>query len=234
MHTLPETACPAPADVATSSGETPMSSAVSKILPMAGFGLLGLLPAMAGTWLWTRHGVEAEAAKARRDAQAGEAVMRLSAGNLSATLQFQNAVRDAELKTATAFLSSRQQAESGKNAGENERLAAEKKAADEVEETLTVMAARMPAYSAEAGFLKDEARTAAKLADATWPALKTTAEALQTRLSAPVQQKDLPALESDVKGFEQKLAPGVLPEPQEWEQEAKSLLEDWHRKVTGA
>lgn len=210
-----------------------MSSAVSKIIPMAGFGLLGLLPAMAGTWLWTRHGVEAEAVKTRQESQAKEALTRVSAGSLSATLQFQNAVHDTELKTATAFLSARQQTESGKNAGENERIATEKKAAEEAEETLTAMAARMPAGSTDAGSLKADARAAIKLADATWPALKSTAEALQTRMSAPVQQKDLPALESDVKSFEQKLAPGALPEPQEWEQKAKSLLEDWHRKVTG-
>jgi hypothetical protein len=218
--------------MATSSGETRMSSAVSKILSMAGFGLLGLLPAMAGTWFWTRHGVEQEAAKARQQAMAGDTLARMSAGDLATTLRDQNSVRDAEVKAATTFLSARKQTESGKNAGESERIAAEKKAADEVESSLKELASKMPGETKEGGSLKEEARAAAKLSEATWPSLKSAGEALQSKLGSPVQQKDLPALESEVQGFESKLAP--LPAPQEWEQKTKSLLEEWHRKVTGA
>ncbi len=206
------------------------------MLPMAGFFLLGLLPATAGTWLWVRHDAQRQAAAAAREARATRALARISAGDLPETLRRQAALRGGELKTAAAFLAAREEAANNERAGETRLLAEEAEAAAALENELRALAARQPG-DAPAGnqtHLKEEARKAAGLETLEWPALKRQWEELAAKLSRPIQAGERAALSAQIGELESKAPAGSLPDPDTWEESKRTLLDEWRSKILAA
>ncbi len=216
--------------------ENEISMSSPRMLPMAGFILLGLLPATAGTWLWVRHDAQKQAAAAAREARATRALARISAGDLPETLRRQAALRGGELKTATAWLAAREEAADNERAGETRLLAEETEAATTLENELRTLAARQSG-DASAGSqpqLKEEARKAAGLETLEWQALKRQWEELATKLSRPIQAGERAALSAQIGELESKAPAGSLPDPETWEKSKRTLLDEWRNKTLTA
>jgi len=81
-----------------------MSASASKVLALGGFFALGLLPSVAGTWLWTRQSESKKRNLAAQEEAARDWIFSAKAGDLRETLLFQASSHNTEKAAVAAFL----------------------------------------------------------------------------------------------------------------------------------